>query len=85
MKQQIAEIIFEQLQGMMLDVDLRDDYSGRGMYGDQTHAISGDFGHGDVAEAIATAFELGYMDDVEFSASDFSYVSDNMGMGIVIY
>ena len=47
----IAKALFEALEDQGCDVNYRDDYSGRGMYGQDTHAISGEFGWGDVAAA----------------------------------
>ena len=85
MRKEIAEVIFEQLQAECIECRLRDNYSGRGMYGSETRAISGDFGNGDVAEAIASAFVLGYMDEFPFTPKDLNYTTDNMGLGIVIY
>lgn len=85
MKKEVAEILFDLMQGACVECSMRDEYSGRGMYGETTHAISGDFSDGDVAVAVASAYDLGYIEGTDIVPEDFSYRSDNMGLGIVIY
>ncbi len=63
------------------DVKYRDSYSGRGMHGQDTAAISGDFNWCDVA--IAWAWVCTATDD--FNPDDLGFTWDSMGTGTVIY
>lgn len=62
-------------------VELRDDYSGRAMYGKTTYGISGDFGFSDVAIAWAHACR----EDEDLEPEDVGFGYDSMGLGIIIY
>lgn len=53
MNKEIAEMIVDHSNG---DLELHEEYSGRGMYGKTTCAVSGD--HRDVMSSIAYVFEL---------------------------
>lgn len=53
MKIEIAEEIIAAARDMGADVNLHEDYSGRGMYGDTTAAISGDLNNIIAAVALA--------------------------------
>ena len=87
MKKLAAELLFDKIEAMNCGdgVDLRDDYSGRGMYGDTTYGISGDFGFADVAEAVGELFDEGTAQDEGLKPSDFRFTYDSMGLGIIIY
>lgn len=65
------------------DLNFRDNYSGRGMYGKTTHAISGDPGEIETAKARALRDESvpeEVKDEIEKG-----FASDNMGLGMIIY
>lgn len=81
MKEKVARALYDALENEGVTVELRDDYSGRGMYGKTTFGLSGDFGFCDVAVAWATACQ----EDEELRPSELGFTSDSMGMGIVIY
>ena len=86
MKKKVAELLYEHLDNVTCgEARLRDDYSGRGMYGETTYAISGDFDHADVAEAVAEIYDSGDADAFDLKPAHFRYVTDDMGLGIVIY
>lgn len=87
MKQKAAELLFEELESICCgeNVSLRTDYSGRCMYGAETHAISGDFSMGDVVEAVGSIFMYDQAQENGLKPSDFRFTTDNMGLGIVIY
>jgi hypothetical protein len=86
MKRQAAELLHERLDSITCGAaELRDDYSGRGMYGDTTYGISGDFGYADVVECVAELFEDGSAQDEGLKPTDFRFSSDSMGLGIIIY
>jgi len=63
------------------EVKYRDSYSGRGMHGQETAAISGEFSWCDVA--VAWAFVCTETDD--FNPDDLGFTWDAMGHGTVIY
>ena len=81
MKADIATALHEALEDQGCEVRLRDDYSGRGMYGKDTYAISGEFGWGDIARAWANVC----VQDDDFSPDDLGFSWDAMGLGTVIY
>ncbi|KPL26823.1 MAG: hypothetical protein AMJ72_12310 [Acidithiobacillales bacterium SM1_46] len=81
MKQNVAEALHQQLEDMGCEVSLRDDYSGRGMYGETTYGISGDFSWCSVAKAWGRALEY----DEDLNADDIDFTWDSMGLGIIIY
>ena len=70
------------------DGEVREDYSGRCMYGETTHAVVFD-SKGDYERALVRAsYELGVRgsDDVEGVLSDLDNLrTDSMGLGIVVY
>lgn len=99
MKKQHADMIQEAANVIGLDVETRDDYSGRGMYGEEVSAVVGDLG--DIMACVAQAMKS-LMEDLETA----KYVSlvdgnhpdpddfiddlrntsiDNMGRSYVIY
>ncbi len=81
MKEKVARALYDALEDEGVEVRLIDDYSGRGMYGDTTFALSGDFGFCDVAVAWACACR----EDEELKPTDLGFTNDSMGLGIVIY
>jgi len=81
MKKELAEVLAE-----YLNAEVREDYSGRSMYGNETYAVTGDFGPGELMEAVAEiAYDAGVNEDEDFSPSDFRFRQDSMGLGTVIY
>jgi hypothetical protein len=88
MERKVAELLHEALidnGSYTEDVSIRDDYSGRGMYGRSTYAIAGDFTMNDVIVAVATLFASGDAQDENLCPDDFTFSQDQMGLGIVIY
>lgn len=88
MKKIVAELLRDAMLANGLfdeDINLRDDYSGRGMYGKSTYALSGDFDMSDICVAIAQIYEDGEVQDKGIEPSDFTFARDSMGLGIVIY
>lgn len=77
----IAMALHEALEDQGCEVSFRDDYSGRGMYGQDTCAISGEFGWGDVARAWANVC----VQDDDYKPDDLKFTWDAMGLGTVIY
>jgi hypothetical protein len=63
------------------DLTLRSDYSGRGQYGKDTWAISGDFSWCVVAVAWAQVC----VGDDEYQPDDLKFTWDALGLGTVIY
>jgi hypothetical protein len=82
MRKEVAELLSEDMG------EIRDDYSGRCMYGKSTHAVVFD-GRGDYERAlIYAAYEVGNRgdDDVEGILRELTNLAtDSMGMGIVVY
>jgi hypothetical protein len=82
MRQEVAELLSEDMG------EIRDAYSGRGMYGKSTHAVVYD-SRGDFESAlINAAFEVGSRgsDNVEGILGELKNLgTDSMGMGIVVY
>lgn len=82
MRQEVAELLSEDMG------EIREDYSGRCMYGKTTHAVVYD-SRGDYERAlIYAAYEVGARgdDDVEGTLGELmNLATDSMGMGIVVY
>jgi hypothetical protein len=88
----IANHIIQASETIGLDLELREDYSGRSMYGSTTHAITGD--ESDFMKAVAYA--AGTIDcqdgdeDAHFDLDDFvdamgSVRTDSMGRSCLIW
>lgn len=83
MKENVAKALATALENECgIEVNLRDSYSGRCMYGKTTWAISGDFSMSDVA--IAWAYAVEFDDDLRPDSLD-RLSEDSMGLGVVIY
>ena len=67
-----AKSIVEHLEGDGIEAELRTDYSGRGMFGEQTGAVVAD----DSSDIFIAMGELGIKD---------SKRTDSMGLGVVVY
>ncbi len=82
MRQEVAELLSEDMG------EIRDDYSGRGMFGKTTHAVVYD-SRGDFESAlINAAYEVGARgnDNVEGILGELRNIgTDSMGMGIIVY
>lgn len=88
MKVEIARKIVEAVEdsGSGNEVELRENYSGRGMFGKQTAGVVGSLS--DIIGAIAAvAFEMGNHgdDEVEFLREMRRLRTDNMGHNIIVY
>lgn len=85
MKTSTAEAIYNAGQQADIEVEIRHDYSGRGMYGKQTAAVVLD-NTADlyvlVAHATKVAIENAGFDDF---VEDLNWRMDSMGKGIVVY
>lgn len=95
MKKEHADMIQEAANVIGLDVETRDDYSGRGMYGEEVSAVVGDLG--DIMACVAQAMKS-LVEDLETAKEDDKYPDpdnfiddlrntsiDNMGRSYVIY
>ena len=87
MKEETAYAIQNAANEDGVELDLRDSYSGRGMYGKTTFAIVAD-SHGKLFGAIAYA--ASEMEPGSDEASDFcddcrGFRIDSLGRGIVVY
>lgn len=83
-----AKAIEQAAQDHYFEINLREDYSGRAMYGETTAGLVGDFGE-IMACAVLVAFELGEEGDdqgLEELTEDLRNLrTDNMGMSMIIY
>lgn len=80
-----AEFFKNAAEEVGLDIEVRDDYSGRGMYGKITHAIVAD-SLCDLIPALLCHAAYDYVAVVEDGLfDDFKLRQDNMGLGIVLY
>ena len=95
MKKQHADMIQEAANVIGLDIETRDDYSGRGMYGNEVSAVVGDLG--DIMACVAQAMKS-LVEDLETAKEGDEYPDpddfiddlrntsiDNMGRSYVIY
>ena len=85
MEKEVAEVIKEAMEDSGWECEVRT-YSGRCMYGDETWAVTGDFGLAHILSAVINRADL----FVNVSGENvFDYVeefcSDSMGLGVVIY
>lgn len=82
-----AERILEVMNewGLGDDVEIRESYSGRGMYGSEVVAFTGDGVTGDVFLAIGILIGSGEFDAVADDAVSWFSRMDSMGRGWVIY
>lgn len=101
MKEAAAKMLFEAASDADLEVEIREDYSGRGMYGKTTFAVVVDDVMDLLAATIKYAAEVGYdvgyavaieeatkgsLGDDKFEAPDFRNLrTDSMGMRVVVY
>jgi hypothetical protein len=82
MKQEAAELLKECADD---DCSMRSDYSGRGMFGKSTHAVTFE-SMSDFHTALANAaWALGENSDAELLEELKGLGSDAMGTGIVVY
>lgn len=80
MQQALAEAVQEAADNAGIDCDLREDYSGRGMYGRSTYALV----FNDMSDALAAMLWVNPNPlDLDWGGPLFS--TDSMGRGIVIY
>ena len=85
MQKKIAKLLQERLEELGFDVRYHDRYSGRCMYGETTHAISGEFSDSDIAVAACGLFDDGDAQDAGLVPGGFTFVTDNLGLGTIYY
>jgi hypothetical protein len=86
MKLEHAKLIVNAANDMGAEVTLRENYSGRGMYGKTTAGVVGTLG--DVTKSIAYAASLLTEDDpdkVEEFIENMDLAWDNMGKELILY
>lgn len=83
MKLSTAEKIEQAAQDLGLELDLREDYSGRGMFGKKTAGVVG--GLGDIIKSIAHAATRLKEEEADDFVDDMDIAIDNMGRDIIIY
>ncbi len=84
MTKELADLLTEDMG------EIRDDYSGRGMYGTQTYAVSFDSESDFRTSALSAAFALGEQAETDDDVYDHLEAlkllrMDSMGLGIVVY
>jgi len=80
-----AEFFKNAAEEVGLDIEVRDEYSGRGMYGKTTYAIITD-SITDLIPALLCHAAYDYVDIVADGLFDnFKLRQDSMGLGIVLY
>jgi len=82
MNLEIAKIVEKHFQTNDISVELLPSYSGRGMYGNKTVALSGDFGIEDVKKLIMR-YRVEISSHAELAANDLRW--DQFGLGNVVY
>lgn len=86
MTKEQAQFLYDAGNDAGLDLEIRDSYSGRGMFGEETCAVEGDFTMGEllcaVVEYVRFLNEEGQEDIPEMPRS---FREDSMGLGIIIY
>ena len=81
--ERIVEVMNE--WGLGEDFHIRDNYSGRAMYGEEVVAFTGDGNPGDVFIAIGILIGNEEFEDVADDAVSWFQRQDSMGRGWVIY
>jgi hypothetical protein len=82
----LANLFKEMLYDAYVECYVYEDYSGRGMYGNETTAIVGDFSASELLQIVLKRVQDGYLveNDLEnIKISDLR--QDSMGLGVVIY
>lgn len=81
MKLEFAELLVDYNS----DLELRDDYSGRGMCGNSTAGVVGSMN--DVLQAIGDAIEYGDEDELQIiqEGCQAGVRTDSMGLSMIIY
>lgn len=83
MRQALATLLAEDMG------EIRDDYSGRGMYGDNTFAVVFDCQSDFQNALVFAAYAIGRDDSPDSAEDDLQALSslrlDSMGLGIVVY
>jgi hypothetical protein len=79
----ILDVVEEHGWNLDGDLEIREDYSGRGMYGEETAAFVGRGSQGPVFMAIGVLVERGKIGEEE--AERMLRRADSMGLGWVIY
>lgn len=82
----LAELLCSILEDEGEDVSIDEEYSGRGMYGDTTAAITGDFSPSILLMLVLERVKDGWLtEDVLEDVKLKSLRQDSMGLGVVIY
>lgn len=85
MTKEQAEFFKNAAEEVGLEIEMRDGYSGRGMYGKTTFAVVTD-SLSDLIPALLCHAAYNYVDVVENNLFDnFKLHQDNMGLGVVLY
>lgn len=85
MGRELAEAIIEAIECSGAEAKLRENYSGRGMYGETTCGVVTDESLVFVIGSVISAPEL-FAEDEGFAKFDVGVLrSDSMGLGIIIY
>jgi hypothetical protein len=82
MTKEAAEILAECSEA---ECNVRDDYSGRGMYGKVVHAVSFDSTDDLHTALLEAGFKLGEESNYDLLEELKGLGSDGMGLGIVVY
>jgi hypothetical protein len=79
MKQEVAEYLVDACQFNGIDAEIREDYSGRGMFGKTTHGVV--VNDSSMSSVLSAVINYGNDDGIEVNGFD----TDSMGMGFIIY
>ena len=88
MDQKIAEAIVEACETEGVEASLRDDYSGRGMYGKTTHAVAVNGSLASVLMAVINQADQFVYQEEDFAEAKFfmrGLNQDSLGLGVIIY
>lgn len=84
MKKELAEALFDACDNNGINADIREDYSGRGMYGKVTCGIVVD-SVADVLSCLVNNADLFVGENGERLFADCNFRTDSMGRGTIIY
>lgn len=85
MKKDLAEVIWDALDNAGIGCSLREDYSGRGMFGKTTSGVVADASVTDVLSAVIENADL-FVDSDGYTTFKIVNISmDNMGEDIILY
>lgn len=85
MTRELAEVLVLCLEKCDIECEILPDYSGKGMFGDKTIGIAGEFTLADVLSVVIHNAELLVNDDGESMFIGENLSQDNLGKGYIIY